>query len=132
MKKKLSAKMSVRLYTDDKCFGPGVAQLLTRVRELSSLRAAAMSMNMAYSKAWSIIKKCEAALGFKLLLSSTGGRNGGGAKLTPEAEKMLSAYNDYCRELEQYGSRIFKDKFADFINSSGEETENSEAQSEEN
>ena len=51
MRNDLHANLTVRIFTDRKCFGPGVAELLRRVRELRSLRAAAMSMNMAYSKA---------------------------------------------------------------------------------
>ena len=43
-------KMTVRLYAEDnKIFGPGIAQLLHRVREFHSVRAAALAMNMAYS-----------------------------------------------------------------------------------
>ena len=54
--------LSCRLFTDAKCFGPGVAQLLHAVQELHSLRAAALSMDMAYSKAWTIIKNSELSL----------------------------------------------------------------------
>ena len=72
MEQKLTYNLAVRLFSDEKCFGPGVAQLLHRVQELHSLRAAAMSMNMAYSKAWTITKHAQAALGFPLLHSITG------------------------------------------------------------
>ena len=51
MEQKLTYNLAVRLFSDEKCFGPGVAQLLHRVQELHSLRAAAMSIGMAYSKA---------------------------------------------------------------------------------
>ena len=93
MEQKLTYNLAVRLFSDEKCFGPGVAQLLHRVQELHSLRAAAMSMNMAYSKAWTITKHAQAALGFPLLHSITGGRGGGGAELTPEGERLLEAYD---------------------------------------
>ncbi|MDE7220558.1 MAG: LysR family transcriptional regulator, partial [Oscillospiraceae bacterium] len=63
----LRPAITVRLYTDRKCFGPGVAMLLRRVRELRSLRAAAMDMSMAYSKAWTILREAERGLGVKLL-----------------------------------------------------------------
>ena len=43
------------LQNGQRFFGPGVAELLERVREHRSLRAAAASMEMAYSKAWRII-----------------------------------------------------------------------------
>ena len=79
----MTYKLSCRLFTDAKCFGPGVAQLLHAVQQLHSLRAAALSMDMAYSKAWTIVKNSEKALGFPLLTSTTGGKGGGGAALTP-------------------------------------------------
>ena len=50
----MTYNLTVRLFCGEKCFGPGMAQLLRKVQELHSLRAAAMSMNMAYSKAWTI------------------------------------------------------------------------------
>ena len=55
--------ITARLYREGKCFGPGVAMLLRRVRTLRSLRAAAMDMDMAYSKAWTILRNAEAAGG---------------------------------------------------------------------
>ena len=55
----LYPKISVRLFTDEKCFGPGIAALLRRIEKFHSLRSAAASMGMAYSKAWTILKSCE-------------------------------------------------------------------------
>ena len=45
------------LQNGQRFFGPGVAELLERVREHRSLRAAAASMEMAYSKAWRIVNE---------------------------------------------------------------------------
>ena len=59
---KMKYNFTCRLFTDTKCFGPGVAQLLHTVDRLHSLRAAAAEMEMAYSKAWNIIRNSEAAL----------------------------------------------------------------------
>ena len=120
MDNELRAHLTVRIFTDRKCFGPGVAELLRRVRELHSLRAAAMSMNMAYSKAWTIQRTAQDGLGFALLHSSTGGRNGGGATLTAEGEAMLSAYETYCEKLEAYGKTLFEETFC-FCAARGEE-----------
>ena len=44
MEGKITYKLSVRLFRGNKCFGPGIAELLRRVDETHSLRAAAMSM----------------------------------------------------------------------------------------
>ena len=112
MEKEIHASLSVRIFTDRKCFGPGVAQLLRRVDELHSLRAAALSMAMAYSKAWTVIHNAEVGLGFKLLSSVTGGKNGGGAVLTDEARRMIAAYEEYCEKLHEFGDTLFAETFA--------------------
>ena len=104
-----------RLFTDAKCFGPGVAQLLHAVQQLHSLRAAALSMDMAYSKAWTIIKNSEKALGFSLLDSTTGGKGGGGAALTPEGARLLRAYDTFCSRLHDAADELFQEEFAPFL-----------------
>ena len=113
--KELRYNLSCRLFTDAKCFGPGVAQLLHRVERLHSLRAAALEMEMAYSKAWTILRAAETGLGFKLLNSTTGGKHGGGATLTPEAEAILAAYERYCANVRQYAAQLFEEDFREFL-----------------
>ena len=103
----LHPAVTARLYTDRKCFGPGIAMLLRRVETHRSLRAAAMDMNMAYSKAWTILREAEQGLGFKLLHSTTGGRGGGGAVLTERGERLLDAYDLCERELKETAERLF-------------------------
>lgn len=94
-------------------FGPGVAALLEEVREKRSLRAAAGSMGMAYSKAWRIVRTAEDAFGRKLLDSTIGGRHGGGAALTAEAEELLAAYQALREEVDAYARRRFEEHFRD-------------------
>lgn len=94
-------------------FGPGVAALLEEIREKRSLRAAAASMGMAYSKAWRIVRSAEEALECKLLRSTIGGRHGGGAALTPEAEALLEAYRALRKEVNDYAQRRFQERFRD-------------------
>ena len=104
MNRALRLKLTIRLYAgeDLRCFGPGVATLLRRVQEHRSLRAAAASMEMAYSKAWRIIRTAEEVFGCKLLVSSTGGVHGGGAVLTPEAVRLVDAYEAYTADVTAY------------------------------
>ena len=94
---KMHYNISVRLFTAGKCFGPGMAALLSLVRERHSLRAAAAEMGMAYSKAWRILRDCEGALGFPLLDSTTGGRHGGGALLGQDVPPFIIVRNDTMR-----------------------------------
>ncbi|MCQ2419369.1 MAG: LysR family transcriptional regulator [Clostridia bacterium] len=111
METKFRPVMTIRIFADEKCFGPGIARLLHRVEELHSLRAAASSMDMAYSKAWTILRASQQALGFPLLESTTGGKNGGGAVLTEQAKKLLTEYDAYCRDLEAYAEHQFAERF---------------------
>ena len=113
MDKELHLKLTIRLYSDDhqRCFGPGIATLLERVREHRSLRAAASSMEMAYSKAWRIIRTAEEVFGCKMLHSTTGGRHGGGAVLTPEAERLLAAYRAYQADVDRYARERVEEAF---------------------
>ncbi|MCE5235702.1 MAG: LysR family transcriptional regulator [Clostridiaceae bacterium] len=107
--------LSVRLFrgADEKCFGPGIAELLRRVDRTSSLRSAAAEMNLAYSKAWRIVKETEAALGFKLLASQTGGVHGGGAALTQEAHDMLARFDRFLKQLRLAADAAFSESFGD-------------------
>lgn len=109
----LHLKLTVRLYTEDerRCFGPGIATLLERVEEHKSLRAAAASMEMAYSKAWRIIRTAEEVFGCKMLDSTIGGRHGGGAVLTEEAKRLLAAYRTYAADVEAYSAQRFEEAF---------------------
>ena len=113
MEKELHLKLTVRLFTEDdqRCFGPGIATLLERVQKHKSLRAAAASMEMAYSKAWRIIRTAEHVFGCKLLDSTIGGQHGGGAVLTSEAERLLEAYNTYTAGVQRYAVEKFEESF---------------------
>lgn len=100
-------------FTDDegnKFFGEGPLRLLRCVERTGSLRAAAIEMEMAYSKATRLLKQAEANLGFPLTTRSTGGRDGGGSVLTPEGKRWLrqyEAYRDACVRANQELYRRF-------------------------
>ena len=85
----------------DKFFGEGPCRLLRAVEEAGSLHAAALSMGMAYTKAMKLLKTAERSLGFPLTERTTGGKAGGGSRLTPEGKEWLERYERYrdaCRE----------------------------------
>ena len=111
MTAELHPKLTVQIFAEEKVFGPGVAQLLRRVEQEQSLRKAAMSMAMAYSKAWTIIKNAERALGFALLHTTVGGRSGGGAQLTDKAKRLLADYEAYERILREEADRRYGEIF---------------------
>lgn len=117
MDNNLTAKIRIHLFTHDKCFGPGIYQVLEKVDKLGSLRSAAADMNMSYSKAWKMVKTCEENLGFKLLISSTGGKNGGGAHITDEAHAFMEAYEQYVAKINAFSEELLKEKFNFYKNS---------------
>lgn len=91
----------------NKLFGRGPLTLLRKTEELGSLNKAAMEMNMAYSKAFKIIKNCEEKLGVPLMIRTAGGKSGGGSVLTAEARELISRYE----VLEQRIRKMIQEEF---------------------
>ena len=96
-----------------KFFGRGPYVLLKKTEECGSLNQAAKEMAMAYSKAFRIVKDAETALGFPLLTRQTGGKDGGGSKLTPEAEAWLAKYAAYEKAVKSYAEKEYAAVFGD-------------------
>lgn len=96
------ASTSVRIRCGDcKVFGPGIAELLERIDRCESIRTATQEMHVAYSKAWTMLRSCEQALGFTLIERKVGGSNGGGSVLTEQGRQMLERYRAWennCKE----------------------------------
>lgn len=102
------------LFLDDngqKFFGEGPYRLLCAVEETGSLRSAALSMEMAYTKAMKLLKNAEAALGFPLTVRAAGGKDGGGSRLTPEGKEWLNQYEAYRDACIQANRRLYLEFF---------------------
>jgi molybdate transport repressor ModE-like protein len=102
------------IFTDDngnKFFGEGPMQLLRAIERTGSLRAAAMEMEMAYSKANKLLKQAEANLGFPLTQRSTGGKDGGGSVLTPQGKRWLQQYIAYRNACIRENQRLYREHF---------------------
>ena len=88
--------------------------LLQEVERTGSLQKAAKSMNMAYSKAWKMLKGAEKEWGFALTDRETGGKDGGGSTLTPQAVRLIEAYesfkNDAVKQLDQLFTQYFSEE----------------------
>lgn len=95
----------------EKFFGDGPARLLRAIEENGSLRGAAISMNMAYTKALKILKNAENALGFPLTARVSGGKDGGGSSLTPEGKEWLTRYEKYRDACIQANRQLYMEFF---------------------
>ena len=96
---------------DQKFFGEGPCRLLRGIERTGSLRAAALSMGMAYTKALKLMKNAEAALGFALTTRAAGGKDGGGSSLTPEGKEWLEKYEAYRDACIQANRRLYLEFF---------------------
>jgi molybdate transport system regulatory protein len=85
-------------------FGPGTARLLEGVSRLSSLNKAAKEMEMAYSKAWKLIRAAEADLGFDLIERKA--RDG--SAITENGKKLLVLYHQVQQAAQEAAAEALK------------------------
>ena len=95
----------------EKFFGEGPCRLLRAVEETGSLRAAAIGMGMAYSKAFKLIQHAEKSLGFPLMTRERGGKSGGGSHLTEECQDWLKRYEGYRDACRETNEKLFHEYF---------------------
>ncbi len=104
------------IFSDDngeKFFGEGPAKLLRAIEETGSLRSAAISMGMAYTKALKLVENAEKNLGFKLTKRITGGKDGGGSHLTPEGKEWITKYEKYRDACKAVNARLYLEFFSE-------------------
>jgi molybdate transport system regulatory protein len=75
------------------------AMLLRRVNEEGSLSAAAKKVGLSYRAAWGRIKRLERMLGKPMVIMTTGGRGGGGSRLTEDGLRLLSEFRKLRKHL---------------------------------
>lgn len=72
--------------------GPGKIALLREVAAARSISGAARALGMTYKRAWLLIDTLNRGFGRPVVETSAGGRGGGGARLTPLGEALVSRY----------------------------------------
>ena len=87
--------LKIRLYNQEKSFGKGVYELMKKTQSFGSLSGAYKAMKMSNSKAWKILKRAEEDLDMPLVERISGGKDGGGSKLTQEGEELLEKYEKF-------------------------------------
>lgn len=93
------ARMSIRIDLDrEGRLGPGKVLLLERIAEHGSISAAGRSMRMSYRRAWELVADINAAFSAPLVAAQSGGRQGGGATLTPLGATLVAEYRAIERE----------------------------------
>lgn len=107
---KLKYHLKTSLIYKGEAIGPGVIRIMELVRETGTLSEAYKIMGLSSSKAWRIIKNAEEELGFKLIVTVTGGIGGGHSELTVEGEDFLQRYQNFVKEVDKKVKILF-DKY---------------------
>ena len=88
--------------------GSGRVELLQLIDTTGSINAAAKTMKMSYKAAWERINSMNALADHPLIDRTTGGKGGGGTKLTPYARELIATFHRF-NELH----RQFIDRFSE-------------------
>src|SRR6266550_1139344 len=92
-KSKSLPSLSVRIDLDPEGrIGPGKIELLENIRKCGSISAAGRAMDMSYKRAWDLVDEINRICRQAAVERQTGGKNGGGAVLTPFGLSLVARY----------------------------------------
>jgi molybdate transport system regulatory protein len=90
---KLLPSLSVRIDLDPESrIGPGKIRLLESIDTCGSISAAGRALEMSYKRAWDLVDEVNRICGHAAVERQTGGKNGGGAILTPFGRSLVECY----------------------------------------
>ena len=95
-------KVGVRVWVEREgqaVLGEGRAELLAAIESEHSITKAAKTAGMSYRRAWTMIQEVNEAAGESLVEAAVGGKQGGGARLTPHGRLALEVYDKVRRSL---------------------------------
>jgi molybdate transport system regulatory protein len=92
-------QLSVRIDLDSEDrIGPGKIELLEQIREHGSISAAGRAMDMSYKRAWDLVDEINRICGQVAVEPQAGGKNGGGAMLSPFGEALVARFRKIERD----------------------------------
>src|ERR1700694_546847 len=95
------SSLSVRIDLDTEGrIGPGKIALLENIRAHGSIAAAGRAMDMSYKRAWDLVDEINRICRQAAVERQTGGKNGGGALLTPFGPSLVARYRKIERAAE--------------------------------
>ena len=115
-RKKLPSSLEGRLWMDkagEAFLGHGRIELLRHIDVQGSISAAAREMGMSYKAAWQAVDAMNNLADKPLVERSTGGRHGGGTRLTEEGRRMVEMFGRVEEEYRRFLSRL-SEGIADF------------------
>ncbi len=89
------------------CVGPGKIALLEAIHRTGSLSQAARDLGMSYRRGWQLLSSLNATFRKRIVVTATGGRGGGGARVTPFGQELVSRYRAFESDAQARAVRVF-------------------------
>ena len=105
----MSLKIRLRIDFDDvHAVGPGKIALLERMRDCGSLSQAARDLDISYRRAWQLLESLNTSFEEPVIVTSVGGKGGGGSEITPLGLALIENYRALEDEVIALAQRRFK------------------------
>jgi molybdate transport system regulatory protein len=108
-------------FTDNVNLGPGKIALLEAVKSTGSISDAARALGMSYRRAWILIDSIKQGFSEAVIVAATGGKGGGGARVTAFGELLIDQYRKLEREITRLGAHTLSEILPRVIERSGVE-----------
>jgi molybdate transport system regulatory protein len=95
-------------FSKDESIGPGKIALLERIAQSGSLSQAARDLDMSYRRAWQLLESTNQSFLDKVVITSKGGRGGGGATLTSFGHELIRTYRAFEKDVQARAARHFR------------------------
>jgi molybdate transport system regulatory protein len=100
---KLIANGRIWVDTEDgPLLGYGRIELLEKIREVGSIRQAAIEMKMSYRQAWQLISQMNDRSADPLVTVVRGGKGGGQAMLTSKGETAIVQFHKFNEAFQEF------------------------------
>ncbi|MBV8403201.1 MAG: LysR family transcriptional regulator [Gammaproteobacteria bacterium] len=91
------------------CVGPGKIALLEAIHRTGSLSQAARDLGMSYRRGWQLLASLNDSFDDPIVVTATGGRGGGGARVTSFGRKLIGRYRAFEDDAQLRAARTFKE-----------------------
>ena len=103
-----SLKIRLRIdFGDANAVGPGKIALLERMRDSGSLSQAARELKMSYRRAWELLESLNTSFRDPVIVTSVGGKGGGGTTITELGTALVAAYRSFEQETTRRAADYF-------------------------
>jgi molybdate transport system regulatory protein len=95
----MAARLSIRIdLPGGRRVGPGKIRLLELIDETGSISAGGRAMAMSYRRAWLLVESLNTGFRQPVVDTQSGGRHGGGARLTSFGRDLVRRYRTLERD----------------------------------